>query len=81
MTLVECKLQTGRTHQIRVHLAHLGHPVVGDGIYGTASTNKTQMLCAYLLKFNHPMTGQALEFKIKPSFLSESEFAQIKIEG
>jgi len=81
MTLVECKLQTGRTHQIRVHLAHMGHPVVGDGVYGTPSSNKTQMLCAYLLKFEHPVTGQELEFKIKPSFLSDAEFAQIKIEG
>jgi 23S rRNA pseudouridine1911/1915/1917 synthase len=63
--LVECKLETGRTHQIRVHLAAIGHPVVGDGTYG-GDRNPLQpgrpFLHAYSLALTHPVTGQRLEF-------------------
>jgi 23S rRNA pseudouridine1911/1915/1917 synthase len=62
-TLVELTLHTGRTHQIRVHLAHLGHPVVGDSVYGKAGKGKTQLLHSYSLQFNHPITGENLLFK------------------
>lgn len=66
-TLVECKLETGRTHQIRVHMAYIGHPVVGDPIYGPrkpAFGLSGQALCAYQLGFYHPRTGEWKEFTI-----------------
>jgi 23S rRNA pseudouridine1911/1915/1917 synthase len=63
--LVECRLETGRTHQIRVHLAAIGHPVVGDGTYG-GDRNPLRpgrpFLHAHALAFTHPTTGDRLEF-------------------
>ncbi|MCM3746276.1 RluA family pseudouridine synthase [Paenibacillus pasadenensis] len=64
-TLVELQLETGRTHQIRVHLKYIGHPLAGDPVYGR---NKTvalngQALHAALLGFTHPRTGERLEFE------------------
>jgi 23S rRNA pseudouridine1911/1915/1917 synthase len=67
--LVELKLVTGRTHQIRVHLASIGNPVVGDSVYGRASNEfgiKRQLLHAAQLKFNHPVSGKLMEFKAEP---------------
>lgn len=64
-SLVECRLETGRTHQIRVHMSHIGHPLVGDTVYGSGkSPFKTEGQClhAYLLGFVHPKTGEYLEF-------------------
>jgi 23S rRNA pseudouridine1911/1915/1917 synthase len=62
---VECRLETGRTHQIRVHLAAIGHPVVGDGTYG-GDRNPLRpgrpFLHAHTLAFDHPVTGERLEF-------------------
>lgn len=65
-TLVECELETGRTHQIRVHMAYLGYPVAGDPVYGPRKNPlglKGQALHAYLLGFKHPLSGEYLEFK------------------
>jgi len=64
-TLIECKLETGRTHQIRVHLSYIDHPVVNDSVYGYRKLdNKTfgQMLHAKTIGFIHPITKQYLEF-------------------
>lgn len=77
-SLLACRLETGRTHQIRVHLAHIGHPLLGDELYGTGFKTKAakllpearaalaalgrQALHAYLLGLNHPTTGRFLEF-------------------
>jgi 23S rRNA pseudouridine1911/1915/1917 synthase len=77
-SLLACTLETGRTHQIRVHLAHIGHPILGDATYGTGFKTKVsrlgpkaaaalgalgrQALHAYLLAIEHPETGDALEF-------------------
>ncbi len=64
-SLVECILETGRTHQIRVHMSHIGHPIVGDDVYGVKKEKfKTngQALHAYLLGFIHPKTGEYTEF-------------------
>ncbi len=63
--LVKCKLQTGRTHQIRVHMASIGHPLVADEVYGgkPAAGLERQALHAWRLAFVHPATGEALEFK------------------
>ena len=56
-TLVECELETGRTHQIRVHMAHDGHPIVGDYLYGPRTeTNTGQLLHSYYVEFIHPVT-------------------------
>lgn len=64
-TLLEMKLETGRTHQIRVHMAYIGHPLVGDWLYGTEDHNiaKRQMLHSCYLCFTHPITGQIMDFK------------------
>lgn len=62
---IECRLETGRTHQIRVHMSHIGHPLLGDEIYGPAKCPfrlKGQCLHAMVLGFLHPVTGEYLEF-------------------
>jgi len=64
-SLLECGLETGRTHQIRVHLATLGHSVVGDVVYGGARSvlsSPRPMLHAMTLKFDHPVTGVEMQF-------------------
>jgi 23S rRNA pseudouridine1911/1915/1917 synthase len=78
-SLIECRLETGRTHQIRVHLAHIGHPLLGDSVYGGGFKTKSallreaarrqlvalnrQALHAALLGFDHPVTGKRLYFE------------------
>src|SRR5262245_53603297 len=78
-SLVECRLETGRTHQIRVHLAHIGHPLMGDAVYGPGFKTKAallppaarqaledlgrQALHAYLLGLEHPSTREFLQFR------------------
>lgn len=78
-SLVECRLETGRTHQIRVHMAHIGHPLIGDDDYGAAFRTKAnrlpdevrrvvnafprQALHAWLLAFEHPSTGEVMRFE------------------
>jgi len=66
-TLLECKLYTGRTHQIRVHMAYINHPCVGDPVYGQRRLKadhglERQFLHAYRLEFEHPITGEELRF-------------------
>lgn len=75
-TLVRCRLETGRTHQIRVHLADHGHPVLGDPLYGGATRDPLlrevgqalgrQALHAALLSFEHPITGESMRFETEP---------------
>lgn len=68
-TFIECTLETGRTHQIRVHLSYINHPIVNDSVYGyKKQINPTfgQMLHAYTLGFIHPVTHKYLEFKAEP---------------
>ena len=75
-SLLECRLKTGRTHQIRVHLAEIGHPVLGDPVYGRTSPARLaalpprardavkalggQALHAYVIGFDHPATGERI---------------------
>jgi 23S rRNA pseudouridine1911/1915/1917 synthase len=78
-SLLDCRLETGRTHQIRVHLAHIGHPLLGDEAYGAGFKTKAaqlppaaqealaalerQALHAYLLGFEHTVFGESVEFR------------------
>jgi len=67
--LLECQLETGRTHQIRVHLSFIGHPVVSDPLYGTRKPHlgmPPQALHARQLGFYHPVTGEWMEFTAEP---------------
>ena len=79
MSLVKCTLRTGRTHQIRVHMAHISHPIVGDDLYGSGFRSKTatlqkeaenatltmkrQALHAVALGFTHPINERYMEFR------------------
>ncbi len=67
-TLIEARLLTGRTHQIRVHMAYLKHPLVGDTVYGPKKSalgaDKGQLLCARVLGFVHPRNGEYMEFAV-----------------
>lgn len=74
-TYIECRLETGRTHQIRVHLSSIGHPIAGDDVYGPAKVITSlggQCLHACQLGFIHPVTGEYMEFTVDPpeSFLT-----------
>lgn len=62
-TLVKCQLETGRTHQIRVHLAYIKHPIIGDPVYGRVIDDFGQRLHAYKLSFVHPTTQKPMEFE------------------
>lgn len=66
VSLVECRPQTGRTHQIRVHLKHLGCPVLGDSLYGRRDNFSRHMLHAWKLQFRHPVSGSRLAFEAAP---------------
>ena len=64
-TYIECQLETGRTHQIRVHMARIQHPLLGDSVYGPAKcpwTLQGQTLHAKILGIIHPRTGKYMEF-------------------
>ena len=68
-TWIRCRLHTGRTHQIRVHLAHLGHPLLGDKLYAPAPVRELaprQMLHAWHLAFSHPDSGEEMHFACPP---------------
>ncbi len=89
-SLVECRLETGRTHQIRVHMSHIGHPLLGDQLYGSGFATKAvrlpveaqealtalgrQALHAAILGFAHPATGEEMLFESEPP----SEFANLQ---
>ncbi|WP_249317195.1 RluA family pseudouridine synthase [Bacillus sp. FJAT-50079] len=77
LTLVECKLHTGRTHQIRVHLSHIGHPLAGDRLYGGRPIFPRQALHARKLAFIHPFTLEKLE--ITAPFLDEPSIFEARL--
>jgi len=83
-TLIEAALVTGRTHQIRVHLAHRGHPVAGDPVYGGRRAPAgigRQALHAYRLEFRHPASGQAMIFEAAPPVDFAAAVARARAEG
>ncbi len=65
-TLLSCTLETGRTHQIRVHMQYIGHPLVGDALYGRTAAARGQYLHAFSLAFSHPTTQETMHFKRMP---------------
>lgn len=78
-TLLQCRLETGRTHQIRVHLRHIGHALVGDQVYGMPPARNwfaRQALHAQTLAFKHPRSGKLSTHEVAPpldlaNFISE----------
>lgn len=79
-SLITCRLETGRTHQIRVHMAYIGHPVAGDPLYGPRKTLKGhgQFLHAAVLGFKHPRTGKWLEFKVDPPEIFQKQLKKLR---
>ena len=74
-TLIECELETGRTHQIRLHMKYINHPLVGDPVYGPRKTLNTngQSLHSKSIEFNHPITGEHLYFETEiPEYMVET---------
>ena len=79
-TLIECILETGRTHQIRVHLAYIKHPVLNDPTYGKAKTEFGQMLHSKSIRLKHPRTGKELFFEIEPPKEFLDKLAELRNE-
>jgi 23S rRNA pseudouridine1911/1915/1917 synthase len=79
-TLLRCDLDTGRTHQIRVHLAALGHPIAGDAEYGGRKPGEPQrpMLHAWRLRLRHPSTQAEMSFEVPPPADFEAFWASLK---
>ncbi len=81
-TLVKVNIETGRTHQIRVHMKYLGYPILGDSVYGRKDSEKRQMLHAYKLEFFHPVTSEPMKFigEIPEDFTNVLEKMDFNIE-
>ena len=83
-TLLKCRLETGRTHQIRVHMAHIGHPIVGDMVYGRKKPElgqDTQCLHARAITFRHPRSGETVTLTCPlPPYL-EALIHQLRAKG
>ena len=82
---IECQLETGRTHQIRVHMAYIGHPLLGDPVYGVKKPkikHDGQLLHAQTLGFIHPSTGEEMLFESEVPEIFETMFKKIRgVEG
>ena len=83
MTLVECRLETGRTHQIRVHMSYIGYPVYGDPQYGKRKDDVTngQYLHAKILGFNHPTTHEDMVFDSELPDFFETKLKELREEN
>ena len=79
-SLLKLKLETGRTHQIRVHMQYIGHPVAGDPLYGPKNTlpGKGQFLHAQTLGFEHPRTHEWMQFSIEPPKIFQDTLKQLR---
>ena len=86
LSLVEVHLLTGRTHQIRAHFAYIGHPLLGDGKYGTNEQNKAygykkQFLCSYKLVFNFTSDSGILDYLNKKEFVIDNVWFRDEFEN
>jgi 23S rRNA pseudouridine1911/1915/1917 synthase len=82
-TYIECKLETGRTHQIRVHMKSIGHPLIGDSLYGPVKNKygfEGQALHAEVLGFTHPRTGDRIELKVEAPEAFANLIEKLKME-
>lgn len=80
-TFIECKLETGRTHQIRVHLAYIGFPVVNDPLYGRGKADSFgQLLHSKSIRFSHPRTGKELFFEVEPPVEFQNKLEKLRNE-
>jgi len=80
-TLLECILDTGRTHQIRVHLSYIGYPVNNDPLYGRGKCSEFgQMLHSYSIKFKHPRTGKEIKYEVEPPKEFEEKLELLRSE-
>ena len=80
-TLLECILDTGRTHQIRVHLSYIGYPVSNDPLYGKGKCSEFgQMLHSYSIKFRHPRTGKEIKYEVDPPKEFEEKLELLRSE-
>ena len=80
-TLLECILDTGRTHQIRVHLSYIGYPVNNDPLYGRGKCSEFgQMLHSYSIKFKHPRTGKEIKYEVDPPKEFEEKLELLRSE-
>ena len=79
-SLIQCQLETGRTHQIRVHMDYIGHPLAGDPLYGPRKTlpGAGQFLHAAVLGFKQPTSGKWLEFSVEPPKLFQDTVAELR---
>ena len=80
-TYIECRLDTGRTHQIRVHMSYIGYPICNDPLYGKGKTTEFgQMLHSYSLKLVHPVTKKELSFEVEPPKEFKDELERLRNE-
>lgn len=80
-TLIECILETGRTHQIRVHMAYIGYPVLNDPLYGKGKCSEFgQMLHSYSISFTHPRTEKKLSFEVEPPLEFQKKLEELRGE-
>lgn len=81
-TLIECRLETGRTHQIRVHLAYIGFPITNDPLYGQSKkdTEFNQYLHSYKIKFVHPITNKLLSFEVPLPKEFQAKLAELRYQ-
>ena len=78
-TYIECILDTGRTHQIRVHMAYIGFPVMNDPLYGRGKCSEFgQMLHSYSIRFNHPRDGREIFYTINPPVEFENKLEELR---
>ena len=77
-TYIECILETGRTHQIRVHMKYINHPVTNDPVYGKASDEFGQMLHSYSIEFIHPITQKELKYEVEPPIEFKTKLEELR---
>ncbi len=81
-TLIACKLETGRTHQIRVHMAYIGYPITNDPVYNRhKATSFGQMLHSWKLVFTHPITKKRLSFEVEPPKEFQEYLTKLAVES